>query len=127
MPFESTLQVMLLDDRAQFPWLTVAPLVYECPLTGETYEVPKNFRTDFASIPIALASVPVVGQLLVMRYFGGGVFMGAKQGVLHDWLRRELVVPAKTAHLIFREALYDGRYPEDMVENYYSAVKLFNS
>lgn len=130
MPFVSPLEVMLLDDRTQFPWILLEPLVYECSLTGETYEVPRHFRTDGASLPRALI---LLAPPLAARFFGQGVWLGFKQGVLHDWLRRvdprygSPPVPAKVAHLIFREALYDYGYPEDLCENYYEAVRRFNS
>ena len=127
--FLTALDVRLLDTRSIFPWITLSELVYECELTGETYVVPRHFRTDGASVPEALAAVPVVGQALFLRYFGQGIFHGFKQGVLHDWLRRgdSPPVPAYVAHKIFREALYGAGYPEDLIENYYAAVVAFNS
>lgn len=132
MPFLTPLNVMLLDDRSVFPWITLSPLVYESPLTGETYEVPKHFRTDGASIPSALIAIPITGQALALRFMGQGVWQGFKQGVLHDFLRRKqkdgtTPVPAHTAHKVFREALYDGGYPPDLCETYYKAVLVFNS
>lgn len=129
MPFQTMLDVRFLDDRSIFPWITLSELVYECPLTGETFVVPRHFRTDGASIPAAIAAVPVVGQALFLRYFGQGVFHGFKQGVLHDFLRRgdNPPVPAHVAHKIFRAALYDAGYPPDLCENYFAAVVAFNS
>jgi len=126
------LKVMLIDDRAQFPWFVLEPQQYECDLTGETYFVERGFRTDGASVPVALAAFPLVGPLLLMQYFGGGVFMGFREGVLHDRLRREdengeTLVPAHIAHKVFREALRKGGYSDALVENYYAAVKAFNS
>ncbi|WP_448508812.1 DUF1353 domain-containing protein [Immundisolibacter sp.] len=123
MPFLTPLNVQLLNDRAELPWITLSPLVYDSPLTGETYEVPKHFRTDGASIPKALIAIPA----LALRYFGEGVWQGFKQGVLHDYLRRTNVVPPYVAHAVFREALYDADYPPDLCETYYAAVKAFNS
>ena len=124
MPFTSMLKVMLLDDRSIFPWITLEPLVYECELTGETYTVPKHFRTDGSSVPRALM---LFAPPLAARFFGQGVWLGFKQGVLHDYLRRNDLVPASVAHRVFREALYAGGYPEDVCENYYAAVVKFNS
>ena len=74
--FLTPLDVRFLDDRSQFPFITLEPLVYECELTGETYTVPKHFRTDGASVPEAIAALPLVGQALFLRYFGHGVFHG---------------------------------------------------
>ena len=42
MPFHTPLKLMLLNDRGQFPWITLEPLVYESGLTGETYTVPAH-------------------------------------------------------------------------------------
>lgn len=129
MPFQTMLDVRFLDDRSVFPWVTLSELVYECDLTGETYVVPRNFRTDGASVPEAIAAVPVVGQSLFIRYFGAGVFHGFKQGVLHDFLRRGDNPPVRphVAHRIFRHALYEAGYPADLCESYFHAVRLFNS
>lgn len=131
MPFITPLEVMLLNDRVTYPWITLSPLVYESPLTGETYEVPKHFRTDGASIPAAIIAIPITGQALALRFMGQGVWQGFKQGVLHDFLRRKqkdgtTPVPAKVAHLVFREALIEAGYPNDLCEAYYLAVKTFN-
>jgi hypothetical protein len=126
--FTSPLKVMLLNDRSQFPWITLEPLVYESELTGETYIVPKHFRTDGSSVPRALM---LFAPPLAARFFGQGVWLGFKQGVLHDYLRRSkdgvTPVPPAVAHRVFREALYAGGYPADVCENFYSAVRLFNS
>lgn len=130
-PF-ANLQMMLLSDRHPLPWITTEKLVYESPLTGDEYEVLQHFRTDLASIPKALILLPGIGQAAFMRFFGAGVWMGAREAVLHDYLRRpdkagRLPVPAKVAHLIFREALYEAGYPPDLCEAYYAAVVAFNS
>lgn len=129
MPFNTQLEVVLLDDRSVFPWILTAPLEYECPLTGEVYTVPKHFRTDGASVPAAIVALPIIGPTLLLRFFGKGVFLGFKQGVLHDYLRRgdNPPVPAHVAHKIFRGALQEAGYPEDLCNAYYAAVKAFNS
>jgi hypothetical protein len=129
MPFLTPLKVQLLNDREKLPWITLEPLVYEAK-DGTTYTVPKHFRTDGASIPKALLLLPVIGVALFQRYFGVGVWQGFKDGVLHDYLRRKrngtTVVDAATAHRIFKEALEESGYPEDLVSNYYDAVRKFN-
>lgn len=133
MPFLTPLKVMLLNDRAEHPWILLEPLVYYSDLTGETYAAPTHFRTDGSSVPMALAAVPVVGQFLVIRFFGQGVWQGFKEGVLHDFLRRknkatgEPPVPSELAHLLFREALTNSGYSDDLVDSYYDAVVAFNS
>lgn len=122
---------MLLDDRSEFPWITLEPLEYESELTGEIYTVPAHFRTDGASVPMAVGLLPGIGPALLARFFGQGVWQGFKQGVLHDYLRRKkdgvTLVPAAVAHRIFREALYEAGYPPDLCETYYNAVVIFNS
>jgi len=135
MPFVSphaNVQVMLLNDRHRKPWIMLAPLVFDSELTGERYEVPTHFRHDGASIPRLIVLLPLVGTALFLRIFGKGVFMGFREGALHDWLRtpdKDGVYPvrAAVAHRIFREALYAAGYPPDLCEAYYAAVKLFNS
>ena len=125
----SELHVQLLNDRNVFPWITTRELAWFDPVTGKTFIVPKYFRTDGASIPMALSLVPIVGAALCMRFFGKGIWQGFKQGVLHDCLRRgpNPPVPADVAHRIFRDALIEAGYPDDLVENYYAAVASFNS
>ena len=123
MPFQTPLKAHLLNDRAIFPWILLSPLVYESDLTGETYTAPTHFRTDGASVPKAILLLP----LLAMRFMGEGVWCGFKAGVMHDYLRRTKIVPAKVAHLVFREALVESDYPPDLVSAYYAAVVAFNS
>ena len=130
MPFLTPLKVQLLNDRAEFPWITLEPLVYEAK-DGTIYTVPKHFRTDGASVT-ALLSVPVIGQALALRFFGEGVWQGFRCGVLHDWARRKRPdgtrpMPAASAHKLFKEALEEEGYPEDLVQNYYAAVVKLNS
>lgn len=134
MPFVSpnnTVKAQLLNDRGPFPWLTLEELVYQDPETGEIYTVPRYFRTDGASVPKALVSIPIVGPALFQRFFGQGVWMGFREGVLHDWLRRARngirPVTAAKAHTIFKRALQEAGYPYDLVEAYYNAVVKFNS
>lgn len=130
--FLTDLDLRFLDDRSKYPFITLSELVYKSEMTGETYVVPKHFRTDGASIPEAISLIPGLGQALFLRYFGNGVFHGFRQGVLHDHLRRKdksgkTPVPAVLAHRIFREALYEAGYPPDLCETYYAAVLRFNS
>lgn len=130
MPFISpyaNFKGMLLSEREKFPWISIDKLVYESPMTGETYEIPPHFRTDGSSIPKLIIAIPIIGQLAALRIMGDGMWLGFREGVLHDWLRRYEIVPAKTAHLLFREALYDAGYPPDICETYYAAVNTFNS
>jgi len=135
MPFISPYnnpKLMLLNDREKYPFILLDELWYDCPLTGEVYKIERHFRTDLVSMPIVLAAVPIIGQTLVIRYFGKGVWLGARESILHDRLRRadengNFIVPAHVAHKIFREALYEAGYDPVMCEDYYRALMLFNS
>lgn len=129
----SNLYLMLLNDRHKLPWITTEKMLYESPLTGEEYEIPRHFRTDLVTMPKMVAALPGVGSFVLMQFFGKGVWLGAREAVLHDWLRRvnprtkAPPVPAFLAHRIFREALYSADYNPEMIELYYKAVVVFNS
>lgn len=129
-PF-ANLSVMLLNDRHHLPWITTEKLIYESPLTGEEYEVPQHFRTDLVSVPTALAALPVIGTAVLLEFFGTGVWKGAREGALHDYLRTpnsfgKFPVPPIVAHRVFREALYAANYDHRLCELYYRAVVTFN-
>lgn len=131
-PF-ANLNLMLLNDRHKSPWILTEKLVYESPLTGEDYEIPKHFRTDLVSMPKMLAALPGVGSFIVLNFLGRGMWLGAREAVLHDWLRTSnketgrLPVPPIVAHRVFREALYSANYDPEMIEMYYTAVATFNN
>jgi hypothetical protein len=125
MPFLSphaNFHGMLLNDRHEFPWISLRPLEYEDPITGRLFVVPINFRTDGSSVPKALMMLPP----LAMSIFGGGVWLGFREGVLHDYLLRFGIVPPAVAHRIFRTALYEAGYDPAMCEIYYAAVCMAN-
>jgi hypothetical protein len=129
MPFVSphaNFHGMLLNDRHEFPWISLRSLEYEDPVTGELYIVPNNFRTDGASVPKLLLLIPVIGQALALRFWGSGIWLGFREGVLHDYLIRYKIVPPRLAHRIFRTALYEAGYPPDLCELYYAAVVAAN-
>lgn len=124
---------MLINDRHRLPWILTEKLIYESPLTGDEYEIPRHFRTNLVSMPKMVAALPGIGTFAVLSFFGEGVWMGAREAVLHDWLRTpdrhegNLIVPPIVAHRVFREALYSADYPPELVELYYQAVVTFNS
>lgn len=129
----ANLHLMLVSDRHRLPWILTEKLIYESPLTGEEYEIPRHFRTNLVSMPKMLAALPGIGGFTVLKFMGEGVWLGAREAVLHDWLRTPdkrwgmLPVPAIVAHRVFREALYAAGYDADLVELYYRAVVTFNS
>lgn len=127
----ANLHMMLISDRHKLPWILTEKLLYESPLTGEIYEIPRHFRTNLVSMPKMLAALPGIGGFTVLKFMGEGIWMGAREAVLHDWLRTpnkqgELPVPPMVAHRIFREALYNADYNPEMIELYYQAVVTFN-
>lgn len=125
MPFLSphaNFHGMLLNDRHEFPWISLRPLEYEDPITGSIFIVPKHFRTDGSSVPKYVMLLPP----LAMSIFGSGLWMGFREGVLHDYLLRFDIVAPSIAHRIFRTALYEAGYPAELCEIYYSAVRLAN-
>lgn len=132
MPFITPLKLELLNEESVFPWITLAPFVYQDPDTLEEYTVPANFRTDGPSLPVKLlAAIPIAGQAMIIESFATGIFKGFKQGVLHDWARRMIngrrPMPAASAHLLFKKALTEYNYPPAIIDAYYAAVVAFNS
>lgn len=132
MPWLDRLRFELVDEHSDFPWAVVGPARWQDPETGEIHEVEDGFRTDGSSVLKALIAIPVVGQLLALRMFGSGMWLGFAAGVLHDRLRRAdenglTIVPPHVAHEKFRRAMIEDGHPSDVVENYYAAVVRFNS
>lgn len=128
----ANLHLMLVSDKHKLPWILTEKLIYDSPLTGEEYEIPRHFRTNLVSMPKIVAALPGIGGYFVYKYLKQGIWLGAREAVLHDWLRTRdrwgnLPVPAKIAHKIFREALYQADYEPEMIETYYQAVVLFNT
>lgn len=130
--FITPLKLQLLNEESEFPWITLAPFVYQDPDTLEEFTVPVNFRTDGPSLPAKLlAAIPIAGQALIIQAMATGIFKGFKQGVLHDWARRSVngirPMPAPSAHALFKKSLTEYNYPPQIVDAYYDAVVLFNS
>lgn len=77
-------------------WFTTRKMTYFAGEegSGESYTVPRNFRTDFASIPRALWSL--VGHP-AGRY--------AQAAVLHDFLYKTAPVSRARADALFLEAM----------------------
>lgn len=125
----ANLQLMLLNDRHPLPWILTERLMYEYPPTGEVFEIPENFRTDLVSMPKALIALPVVGNAAFNSFFGTGIWKGARESVLHDFLctKQNGTYPVEigAAHRIFRHALLEADYPEPMANAYYQAVVAF--
>jgi hypothetical protein len=75
-------------------WALTRPLRYYSDVLGATIEVPKGFRTDFASVP----RLPLAYLL-----FGGDI--GDAAATVHDFLYSGTKAPRKVCDAVFREAL----------------------
>lgn len=90
--FTATLDVRDMGNGRD--WMVLTPFRYYAgePGSGEYYDVPEFFVTDFASVPWGLRwLVPVHGR-------------HGKAVVLHDYLYRKLLVPRLRADQLMLEA-----------------------
>lgn len=78
-----------LDDGE---WLLGADLVYQSDCAGQTFTVPKGFKTDLASVP----RIPIVYELC------GDT--SSKAAALHDWLYTAHPVSREMADAVLKEA-----------------------
>jgi hypothetical protein len=91
--FLSPLRTELVDEIDDIHVL-LEPLVYQSDLLQREVVVPKDFRTDFASVP------RVIGAYLL---FGG---KGKRAAVVHDFLYSGgIEVSREMADAVFKEAL----------------------
>ena len=74
-------------------WQLNTPLVYSSKILGRTISVPKDFITDFASVP----------RLPFTWWYAGG--LADRAAVVHDYLYNRKVVERKIADKIFLEAM----------------------
>jgi hypothetical protein len=96
--FLSDLDTRLVDEFDDIHEL-LAPFSFYSELLGCVIEVPKGFRTDFASVP------RMIGAYLM---FGG---KGKRAAVIHDWLYSGgLAVTREQADAVFKEALRVSGY-----------------
>lgn len=96
MPFTTDLVAQQVGDEN---WRPVEPLRYQG--NRQTFEVPKDFVTDFASVPLPIRwLIPKSGR-------------HSKAAVLHDYLWRHQSRPTTYADAdgLFRRALYDLKVP----------------
>jgi len=111
--FLSPLWIETLDlPVSQRPFCLLAPLVYHSDLIGHI-EVPKGYRTDFASVPRFFWRIlPPTG-----RY--------SRAAVVHDYLCDTRPVDSKTAAEVFLEAMKHARVPVWKRTIMYRAVRHF--
>lgn len=110
--FATDLDTRLVDEFDNIHQL-LSPLVYESDLLGRTVTVPKDFRTDFASVPRLPFAFMVVGG------------RGARAAVVHDFLYSGGIdVTRETADEVFAEALKTSGYGALVVGLMYTGVRV---
>lgn len=110
--FTSNLDTRLVDEFDNTHML-LAPLEYECALLDMAIVVPRDFVTDFASVPRIV---------LAYLFFGG---KGKRAAVVHDWLYSGgLRVTRDLADEVFREALVATGYSRITVDAMYLGVRI---
>jgi hypothetical protein len=116
--FISKLCVTYVSDAGMFGrplWQLTSPLIYASDVTGDTYTVPTDFQTDFATIP----RIP-----FVFDAFGDSATEAA---TLHDWLYTEAKIPREKCDAVFKEAMRASNVGFVRRKLMYYAVRLFGS
>lgn len=102
-----------LIDEFEDIHVLLEPLVYECALLDCTITVPKDFKTDFASVPRLPFAYMVVGG------------KGKRAAVIHDFLYSGgLEVERDLADKVFAEALSASGYGALVVNLMYAGVRV---
>lgn len=96
MPFLSELQVEYRETEPKYKWILLAPLVYKSKQVEDVIVVPKDFKTDFASVP----RIPFIFSLL------GDT--AQKAAVVHDYLYSVKSYARSQCDSIFLEAMEDS-------------------
>jgi hypothetical protein len=109
MGFLTRLRVELVAHRT---WRLTSSLQYRCP-DGSIIHVPRNFVTDFASVP----RIPVAWLLT------GDT--GHRAAVIHDWLYRSHERSRAEADKLFYRILREDGEPLWRAVIMYAAVRLF--
>lgn len=112
--FLSQLSVRRVDQRDIGKWLLNAALVYQSDVAGQVIIVPKDFSTDFASVPRWLP--------LAFAWLGGH---GDSAATVHDYLYTEKPVSRKMADQVLREALRVSYVARWRIPLFYLGVRLF--
>jgi hypothetical protein len=100
-----------LEDEFGGIWKLLAPLAYESDLLGKEVIVPKDFATDFASIP----------RLPFVYWATGG--KGDRAAVVHDFLYSS-GIERKLADQVLKEALLACGYSTILANAFYAAVRV---
>lgn len=109
--FEQLLLVEKIKVRPKALWRLHRELRYYSPLLQKTIVVPKDFVSDFASVP-----------RLVLAYtlFGGKADEAA---VIHDWLYSLRAYPRDVCDAVFQEAIQALGYSAFTSTMMYSGVR----
>lgn len=86
------LRVEPATDEDDGNWRLIAPLVYKSDVAGQTFIVPADFVTNFASVP----RIPVIYEL------AGDTSSAA--ATVHDYLYSTHIVTREVADAVLREA-----------------------
>lgn len=109
--FLTDLETRLVDEFANVHQL-LAPLIYDSDLLGSIVTVPRDFRTDFASVPRLPFAYALLGD------------KGKKAAVVHDYLYSGgLNVAREVADGVFAEALRASGYSGLTVSLMYAGVR----
>ncbi len=93
--FLSPLRVEEVDDHSndgRGTWRLIDPLIYQSDAAERTIVVPKDFLTDFASVPRIPVAFLLCGDI------------GHAAAVVHDFLYTVQIVPRIVADAVLREA-----------------------
>ncbi len=101
-----------LEDEFADTHRLLAPFGYYSALLGQEIWVPKDFITDYASVP------RLVGMYLL---FGG---KGKRAALIHDWLYSCAKLPRKVCDEVFKEALGVSGYSEFTIGAMYGGVRV---
>lgn len=92
-------------------WQLFTPLVYSSALLGRTISVPKDFITDYASVP----------RIPGIWWIAGGI--ADRAATVHDWLYHRKIGTRKQADRIFLEAMKATKVPAWRRYAMYAAVR----
>lgn len=89
--FLTPLRMEKADDESD-QWILTDSLIYQSDVAKQTFVVPKDFRTDLASVP----------RLPIVFWLTGAT--SEKAAVVHDWLYSTRTVSRKMADEVLAEA-----------------------
>lgn len=106
-----------ISDEGRGMWRLTGPLIYRSNLTGDTYVVPRGFKTDFASVPRVPIAFLLCGDT------------ANKPAALHDWLYTAVdgkhpVPDRATADALLEEAALVENVPDWRVWLLWAGVRL---